>query len=107
MARNRGNLFTRIDAIENRIISPLDRAVNSLTPSERHEYEAYKSRQRIWNSQFKTPDGLYQSYLKGERGAWLPRSLGSKLFPMMQNIDETDSETTLRDKYDEAKRSGC
>jgi len=42
--KSRGQLYARLEALEARLISPLDRAIEELNDNDRAEYDAWKQR---------------------------------------------------------------
>lgn len=103
MRSNRGSLYSRLEVLEDRLISPLDRRIQSLSAPDREDYERWK--QRV-TDEFKLyrgePGSYFAGWLSGETERTpLPRRLEQKLFPDRPNILEIDSENDARDKYED------
>lgn len=97
MARNRASLYSRLDALESKIISNIDRRVQLLSRRDRLRYEHWRQEYHDWSNRKYNP---YAAYLDGDEGPKLPKYINIQLFPDMPIITETDTYEDIRDKFE-------
>lgn len=99
--QNRGTLHSRLEALEQRLISPLDRRIDALSDADRATYEAWKrecsEHFAAWTGE---PGNYFVEWLDGKNARpKLPRHVDRRLFDQSPGIAETDDEETARDKW--------
>lgn len=99
--RGRGDLYGRLDALETRLVSTLDRRLAELSDADRRQYEAWKQRCAEHFAQHNGPPGSYfANWIDGKiERPHLPRHLERKLSGDEPQILETDSLTEAAEKW--------
>lgn len=67
----RNDLWQRLDALEQQLISPLERRIEALSPADRATYEMWKAARMEWSRQFKGPGEQFAARLNGSEGPTL------------------------------------
>ncbi|TDR30315.1 hypothetical protein [Aquamicrobium defluvii] len=94
-----GKLLSRLDALESKLISPLQRRLETLTPADRAAYETWKRERIAWSRQF-APGEQFAAYLRtGRGGPQLARHVERQLFPGAQIITSNDNIADAAEKY--------
>ncbi|MET3793333.1 hypothetical protein [Aquamicrobium terrae] len=95
----RNDLWQRLDALEERLISPLERRIEALNPADRAIYDAWKRERIVWSRQF-APGEQFAAYLDDERGGpQLARHVERQLFPGSQIITSNDNVADAAEKW--------
>lgn len=107
MRNNRGSLHARIDAIEQKLISPLDKRIQQLDQYDRVRFEQWREQCR---EQFKThetePGNFYKLHRNGDLSyPELPRHIENLVFHKSPELPAGATASELRHIWDNRRRA--
>jgi hypothetical protein len=99
--RGRGDLYARLEALEDRLISPLDRRIEQLSVADRKQYDKWRAQCREHFRQYDGEPGTYfKNWLDGTLSRpELPRHVNRQLSNDALEILVTDDLDRARDKW--------
>lgn len=80
MRNDRGSLYNRLQAIEARFISPIDKRVSQLSDSHRQQYESWRAACKAQIEQYEPSEFYRQRRLQKIKHPPLHRHVSVKLF---------------------------
>lgn len=105
----RDSLHRRIAALTE-IVRPrasLAAKIAALGDVERAAYDQWRKEMDRWHRRFPTPDGSYQTAIKGEWMPGLPLHVAEKLFGRPMHILTTATVDEARQQYDNVRVAQC
>ncbi len=101
MANGRGSLHARLNAIEDRLISDIDRRIANLSDFDRRSYENWRTDCEEQYRNFETEPGKYfEAYLNGEAASVIPYNVKLKLWGNMY-FSKTITIEEIKDEWND------